>query len=81
MNPLKFSCKVSERGTENLGTESIGKALVKLGSKFEVSDSDSTLGLKGGVTCFLESSFQSMPSKKGCSLSSSASLELLPNLF
>lgn len=49
-------------------------AEVNSGSKLAVDSSDSTTGLKGGVTCLSERAFQSMQLKKGCSLSSAASL-------
>lgn len=49
-------------------------AEVNSGSKLAVDSSDSTTGLKGGVTCLSKSAFQSMQLKKGCSLSSAVSL-------
>jgi hypothetical protein len=46
VNPLKFCWIVSLSGADAFGRESMGKASVKTGSKFEVSVSDSCKGTK-----------------------------------
>ena len=52
---------------------SFKSVVVNSGSKLATDSSDSTTGLKGGVTCLRESAFQSMGAKKVCSFSSAAS--------
>ena len=44
---------VSDKGAQSTGSESSGVEPVKTGSKFDVSVSDSTTGLKEGWICFL----------------------------
>lgn len=44
------------------------------GSKLSVDSSLSTIGLKGGVICFLPRASQSIDLKNGCSFSSAVSL-------
>ena len=52
---------------------SLMSADVNSGSKLLVDSSNSTTGLKGGVTCFKERACQSIFLKNGCSFSSAAS--------
>lgn len=81
VNPLKLACRVGERGVEAAKltpkalacSEPVIEAFVNSGSKFDVSVSDASLGLKGGMTSFLTKTSQSMSAKKGCALSSFAS--------
>lgn len=72
---------VSEMGSNRCGNKSIGLLDVNVGSKLDVSDSDSTCGLKGGVYCLLSRRVQSRVEKKGCDLISSASVGPEPILF
>jgi len=52
---------------------SFRSVVVNSGSKLATDSSDSTTGLKGGVTCLRESAVQSIGLKNVCSFSSAAS--------
>lgn len=52
---------------------SFRSVVVNSGSKLATDSSDSTTGLKGGVTCLRERAFQSRGAKNVCSFSSAAS--------
>jgi hypothetical protein len=54
--------------------------LVNSGSKLATLSSESTMGLKGGVICFLYKRSQSIDLKKGCSFNSAAP-RLAPRRF
>ena len=63
----------SSRKSLTPNTLSFKSVVVNSGSKLATDSSDSTTGLKGGVTCLRKSAFQSIGAKNVCSFNSAAS--------